>query len=151
MSTPYNNRPNQGGPGRGQQYPEAEPLPLSQIKLSTPDANLFSETANECAKAVAENGGRDKNKGTQLRRFYDEVCLWEEKVRVNESRFNEFLPFIKMLNAKVAYAKGRNLVDSSFTGMMETCLKQVDSPSTFYSFKTFFEAFMGFYKMHKPK
>ena len=86
-----------------------------------------------------------------MRRFYDEVCLWEEKVRVNEARFNEFLPFIKMLNAKVAYAKGRNLVDSSFTGMMETCLKQVDSPSTFYSFKTFFEAFMGFYKMHKPK
>ena len=150
MTYQNNSRGGQGGYNRPPQ-PALEPLPLGKIKLITPDGDLFSDTANECAKAVAANGGRDKNKGTQLRRFYDEVCLWEEKVRVYEARFHEFLPFIKMLNAKVAYAKGRNLVDASFAELMETCLKQVTSPATFYVFKTFFEAFMGFYKMHKPK
>ena len=152
MTYQNNTRGGQGGYNRPPQS-APESLPLDKIKLSAPDGALFDTTANACAFAVSENGKRDKdkNKATQLRRFYDEVCLWEEKVRVNESRFNEFLPFIKMLNAKVAYAKGRNLVDSSFADLMETCLKQVTSPATFYAFKTFFEAFMGFYKMHKPK
>lgn len=119
-------------------------LPAFSLKEITP--TLFSETAKECAQIVSDNGGRERNKPTQLRRFYDELCLWQEKVGNDEARFNENLPFIKMIVAKVAYAYGRKLVDDSFLTLMETGLKQVDSLKTFSTFKTFMEAFMGFHK-----
>ncbi len=125
----------------------SKPVPPFLLKNITP--TLFSETAKECAEVIAANGGRDRNKSTQIRRFYDEVSLWQEKVGNDEARFAENLPFIKMIVAKVAYANGRKLVDNSFLNFMEAGLKQVDSLKSFCTFKTFMEAFMGFYKQIK--
>ena len=81
------------------------------------DPELYASTAEKLAKAIAESGARsrDANKGTQLRRFYDEVCRWQDNVKQQPERFNEYLPFIQMIRARVAYAKGRGLVDDSFT------------------------------------
>ncbi len=132
---------------RNDRREEAKSLPAFSLKTITPE--LFSDTAKECAQVIADNGGRDKNKSTQLRRFYDEVCLWQEKVGSDETRFIDNLPFIRMIAAKVAYANGRKLVDNSFLEFMEKGLKQVDSLRTFRTFKTFMEAFMGFYKQIK--
>ena len=56
-----------------------------------------------------------------------------------------------MIAAKVAYAKGRDLVDDSFLKLIQEGLNQVDSLQTFNTFKTFMEAFMGFYKMHSAE
>lgn len=126
-------------------------LPLPPFSLGEVTPTLFSETAKECAKVISDNGDRDKNKSTQLRRFYDEVCMWHEKIANDETKFAENLPFVRMVAAKVAYARGRDLVDDSFMDFMEKGLDQVDSIKTFNTFKTFMEAFMGFYKMYKPK
>ena len=120
------------------------------------EKSLFSTMAEDCAKVIAANGkgttGKlEKNKSTQLRRFYDEICLWQEKNGSEESKFNDNLPFIHMIAAKVAYAKGRNLVDDSFLKLIQEGLNQVDSLQTFNTFKTFMEAFMGFYKMHSAE
>ena len=136
---------NRGNASRARE--ETKPLPVFLLKQITPE--LFSDTAKECAQVIADNGGRDKNKSTQLRRFYDEICLWQEKVGSDETRFADNLPFIRMIAAKVAYANGRKLVDNSFLEFMEKGLKQVDSLKTFKTFKTFMEAFMGFYKQIK--
>lgn len=44
------------------------------------DPRLFSDIAEECAKAVSPQGrGHDVNKGTQLRRFYDELVMLDRK------------------------------------------------------------------------
>ena len=116
------------------------------------DPDLFDGIADRAAEYVAEQGGRDKNKSTQLRKYYDELNMWEQKIRQNPDKYNEYLPLIKMLNAKVAYAKGRRLVDDSFVDLMRHCLGEVTTDKeTFKNCKLFFEAFMGFYKVYKPQ
>ncbi|MEI6542400.1 MAG: type III-A CRISPR-associated protein Csm2 [Methylococcales bacterium] len=149
--------------------PNCEML-ASAIDLSHPDINLFNETAQSFAKEMAypellQWNKRDRtwevkhdknvNKITQLRKFYDEVCMWEAKSK-NLQVFSENLPFIKMLNAKVAYARSREYVDDKFVTMIAGCLSQInetneDGMKKFKNFKTFFEAFYGFYRAERIK
>ncbi|WP_367155928.1 type III-A CRISPR-associated protein Csm2 [Methylomonas sp. HYX-M1] len=110
---------------------------------------LFNSIALDAAKQVARAGDR-VNKATQLRKFYDELVMWDQKTNLKPESFDEYLPFIKMLNAKVAYAEGRKLVDPTFVGLLNHGLKQVDSAETLHTFKLFMEAFMGFYKQERP-
>ncbi len=113
------------------------------------DPELFNSVAKEAARMVA--CGSDKvNKSTQLRKFYDEIVLWDNKVVLKPEKFDEYLPFIRMLNAKVAYAEGRKLVDRNFVDLLHNGLKQVVCAETLHTFKLFMEAFMGFYKQERP-
>jgi CRISPR-associated protein Csm2 len=98
-----------------------------------------------------EIGPKKENKPSQLRRFYDELSLWNERVSTKPADFGMYLPLVKMLKAKVAYAKGRGHVDADFETLMRHCIDQVHSPATLTQCKTFFEAFMGFYKAARPK
>ena len=109
---------------------------------------LFNIVARQEAELVAEN--KKANKPSQIRKFYDELCLWEAKVNAEPMRFNDYLPFILMLNAKLAYAKGRKLIDEHFSKLIGDCLKQVKDPETLRICKLFFEAFLGFYKEQRP-
>ena len=118
------------------------------------DPRLFDDIANEAAKAIANDGQSGINKSTQLRRFYDELLRWDEKVNGGDPEdakkaLREHLPFIRMMNAKAAYAKGRKLVGQSFVDMLRQCLGQIDKdPAALRNCRHFFEAFMGFYKLH---
>jgi len=76
--------------------------------------------------------------------------MWEEKARADKDRFAEYLPFIRMLNAKAAYAKGRKHVDENFVAFVSCCVGQVDDYDSLRIFKIFFEAFLGFYKQERP-
>jgi CRISPR-associated protein Csm2 len=118
----------------------------SESKL---DPELFNSIAKNAAKQVAEGGDR-VNKATQLRKFYDELVLWDNKVVMHPDKFEEYLPFIRMLNAKAAYAEGRRLIDRNFVNLLSTGLKQVNCPHSLHTFKLFMEAFMGFYKQERP-
>ncbi|MBF0177537.1 MAG: type III-A CRISPR-associated protein Csm2 [Magnetococcales bacterium] len=110
------------------------------------DEKLFDGTAKAWAVKLNE-AKKESNKSTQLRRFYDEICMWAEKVGDKKEKYDELIPFIRMLNAKTAYAYGRKeLVDKSFVELMDKCLKQVTDPKTLQRFKLFMEAIMGFYK-----
>ena len=126
-------------------------LVTSKIVFAPLDADLFNGVARQVAETIAEN--RNANKPSQVRKFYDELCLWETKVNQDAEkaeRFAECLPFILMLNAKVAYAKGRRLVDANFVKLIGDSLKQVKDPNTLRLCKLFFEAFLGFYKELRP-
>lgn len=131
---------------------EAQPQhDWSQIKFGEKiDPELFSSIAQSAAKKVNE-AGRRCNKPTQLRRFYDELCLWEQRVRERQESFHDYLPFIRMLNAKVAYAKGRELVDDTYLTLFQHTLKEVQDPVSLRTCKLFWEAFTGFYKQERPK
>ena len=118
--------------------------------------DLFDGIANRAAEIVA----REKTRNSQLRRFYDELLRWEEKVNGSDhggsegakERLRKHLPFIRMMNAKAAYAKGRKLVGAAFVTMLRRCLDQVnDDPGALRNCRLFFEAFMGFYKLHGPQ
>ena len=150
-----------GGPGQGGYDRQSTPsamIALSDIKLQPPvSVELFSSIAEDKAKIVAAAGGGRNNKSTQLRKFYDELVMWFDKVnheRTKEakvSKYAEVAPFIKMMKAKVAYAKGRDHVDTCFEQMFSNLVGQIDGPDTLKHAKLFMEAFMGFYKVHGEK
>jgi len=145
-----NNR--QSGQGQGQHRGHGGSganLDTSQIVFSNIEAELFNEIANKTAKTISNTQSRNANKSTQIRKFYDELCMWEERVRLSPDKFAEHLPFIKMMNAKAAYANGRDLVDNNFNNLIEHCVKQVNTPQDLKTFKTFFEAFLGFLKRYR--
>ncbi len=140
------NQPRQGGHRAHTPIPS---LDTSKILLKEVAADLFDSVARETAKTLADN--KKSNKPTQLRKFYDEIVMWENRVMMHPDKFQDYLPFIRMLNAKTAYAKGRNLVDKNFLDLLSHCLQQVIDPAAMRNFKLFMEAMMGFYKQERPK
>ncbi|WP_295405666.1 type III-A CRISPR-associated protein Csm2 [uncultured Thiocystis sp.] len=99
-------------PGADRQNPREAYVPdiiLDGIQFGGAlDPQLFNEIAKRCAVTIGEN--QKRNKPSQLRRFYDELVMWAEKAKQHPERFEEYRPFILMLNAKAAYADGRELV-----------------------------------------
>ena len=137
---------NQGRPREDAYTPD---LSVEDIRFSgTLDPELFNGIAKRCAETIGTNQRR--NKPSQLRRFYDELVMWQTKVGPDEARFQEVRPFILMLNAKAAYAQGRDLVDPNFVKLLERCLRQAEDAKTLGYAKLFFEAFLGFYKEQRP-
>jgi CRISPR-associated protein Csm2 len=122
-------------------------------KERTIDPALFSSEAEQLAKALAgdhrESRGR-VNKRTQIRKFYDEVLRLENEERSLDHGWDKVLPRVHMLTAKAAYAKGRNLVSDQFLQFIKTSVAQVEEPEDLYIWSGFFEAFMGFYRLHGP-
>lgn len=137
-----------GGYGNKLPYQEQPTLETTDIQFATIKAELFDSVAKRTAETLASSKSHI-NKSTQIRRFYDELLMWEMKATQNPDKFDEYLPFIRMLNAKVAYAEGRGHVDSNFTRFMNHCLQQVKDAQTLRIFKLFFEAMLGFYKLEK--
>ncbi|CAA6820354.1 MAG: CRISPR-associated protein, Csm2 family [uncultured Thiotrichaceae bacterium] len=137
-----------GGSHQRQQYTPS--LDVSKVVFSGDlEPELFSSVAEQTARTIAS--GKNTNKSTQLRKFYDEICMWETRISSHPEMFKESLPFIKMINAKVAYAKGRKLVDDNYVLLINHCLKQIQDEDTMRYFKLFMEAFMGFYKVERPR
>lgn len=143
----YDNRQRRGHDNRS--YESLPTLDTHKIELANIDADLFSAVAQDTAKTLAEN--RKSNKPTQLRKFYDEIVMWENRATMHPDKFEEYLPFIRMLNAKAAYALGRKLVDQNYVTLLSHCLKQVNDDKTMRNFKLFMEAMMGFYKQERPR
>lgn len=135
---------------------------LEQIDFKANPEDLNPELFNAIPKALAQYIAHDStanNKYTQIRKFYDEIARWQDKLLMAKQQenfsFNKYLPLIKMLNAKTNYAFGRkassnkSLISEKFVNLIETCLNQIEKLEHFQNFKTFFEAFMGFYRVHK--
>ncbi|MBP8980673.1 MAG: type III-A CRISPR-associated protein Csm2 [Syntrophobacterales bacterium] len=128
-----------------------------QRKIINP--KLFSEIAETKAREIAEagqgarGGGRprlERNKRTQLRKFYDEVIRLNGDIKSKPTDWDYVLPYVNMLIAKAVYAQGRNtLVTSEFVNMLKECIDQVEQPGDLDVFANFFEAFMGYYKQYE--
>jgi CRISPR-associated protein Csm2 len=116
------------------------------IQLAEPNEQLFAETAEKFAKLLFSSGKGKRNKSTQIRRFYDELVLWEERVCESPDVFTANLPLIRMMKAKVAYSNGRELVSAEFVDVMNHLIDQVKSPQTLSNARLFFEASLGFLK-----
>lgn len=149
-SAPRDNRGGSGGDYRDRNRDEPT-LDTRKILFTKPlNPDLFNGVARKIAEIIANPRIRKHNKSTQIRKFYDELCLWETKVSQDsekvDTHFTECLPFILMLNAKAAYARGRDLVDANFVKLISDCLNQVKDPDKLRICKLFFEAFLGFYK-----
>jgi len=123
------------------------PMPKPDLKSFPPKATLFDTDAQEVAVELhAKAFDERKNKSTQIRRFYDELVGWQERIGGDEEKFKQYEAFIKMLNAKAAYAKGRNLVTQDFVDWFRGCVAQVGDARTLNHFRLHFEAMLGFLK-----
>lgn len=140
-----------GGRGNAGATEESVRIDLSDVKLANPvPAKLFSDIAERIAKDVSPSSGQ-KNKPSQIRRFYDEFLLLQQRVGKSEEQFRQQEPFIQMLKAKVAYAKGRDKVDGAFEAVLKHVVDNSSDPATLLNGKYFLEAFMAFYKVYGPK
>ncbi len=123
------------------------------------DSELFSTKADQFAKEVFDGQIRTNgkaNKPTQLRKFYDEVLNFDGRLKSlpieeQQKEFEKLLPYLKMLNAKAAYAMGRDLVTKEFKDFISQSLNQIKIKEDFDIFSGLFEAFMGFYKYYDEK
>ena len=117
------------------------------INLATvpPAAELFNGEAEAVANKLSQAAGH-LNKTSQIRRFYDELVGWQERVDGDDAKFKQYEAFIKMLNAKVAYAKGRKLVDDQFEAWFRDCIKSTTNAKALDHFRLHFEAVLGFLK-----
>ena len=116
-------------------------------------SDIFSDIANEAAREIKSNN--NVNKTTQLRKFYDELAMWNERVQLDRedklAKFKELEPFIKMLKAKVAYAKGRKHIDENFMNIFNKAIDEIKCPKTLKDAKLFIEAVMGYCKLYEAK
>lgn len=115
--------------------------------------NLFSGFAEDLAQSIHNEGGRNINKRTQLRKFYDEVLRFDSMLKATsekeaEDEFQRMLPYLKMLNAKAAYALGRGLVSNRFKDFLSSSLAKIEDRDDFQVFAGLFESFMGFYRLY---
>lgn len=118
------------------------------------DPTLFSTRAESLAKAMAKDHDASKgrrNKRSQIRKFYDEVLRLETEAQSNGQRWPSVLPRVHMLTAKAAYANGRELVSDTFLGFIKASVDQIESVDDLSVWANFFEAFMGFYRLHGPR
>lgn len=118
------------------------------------DMELFSDKANKLAEDVYKEQQQSRgkaNKPTQIRKFYDEVLRFDSMLKTNPADFENMLPYLKMLNAKVAYAMGRDLVSKGFKDFISNSLNQIKDKDDFDAFAGLFEAFMGYYKFYDEK
>lgn len=157
-------QPNPRGPGgyqggqrqggyapRGDDRDDTPTISLQGIVFGDkPAADLFSTQAERAAEEVSR-ASKEMNKSSQLRRFYDELVMWQEKVGNDNDRFTDCEPYIRMLKAKAAYAKGRKHVDANFRAMFDRLIDQSTSAATLRQAKLFFEAFMAYYKIHRAQ
>ena len=143
--SPYENQRLSAG-YRPQSAPAAE-RSLPDFNLSNLTKELFDSIADKCAQIIAASSV-SINKPTQIRRFYDELVMWNERVDSDE-KFTEVLPFVYMIKSKVAYAKGRKNVDETFQKFIDKTIGQIVDRKTLNNAKLFMEAVMGFYKQYK--
>lgn len=127
-------------------------LNINEIKFGNDkSAEIFSDIAQRAAKHIKTN--KNVNKTTQLRKFYDELAMWNDRIQLvrenKQGKFQELMPFIKMLKAKVAYAEGRKHVDKSFSEVFNRCIDQINNVETLRDAKLFMEAVMGFCKLEE--
>ncbi|MEJ5299603.1 MAG: type III-A CRISPR-associated protein Csm2 [Thermodesulforhabdaceae bacterium] len=121
-----------------------------KTNLVNPEA--FSKIAEEWAKKISgEDQNQRKNKTSQLRKFYDEIFKLNQRARAQESNWDEILPYVHLVIAKAAYAKGRGLVTDSFVNELKEMLSNVKTREHLHAVTTFLEAFMAFYKQYRPR
>lgn len=122
---------------------------LKKVNLESASVDMFDNVAEGIARTLES---REQNKASQIRRFYDEVLRYAVKHQGtgdpgrDEASFQRDLPFIRMICARVAYAKERGHVDDNFLRFIQDCMRKVKSAKDLQMFKTMFEAVIAFSK-----
>lgn len=140
--------------------PSPQPVQYKLVENGKVSATLLCETAEKIAKSFAQNNnGQMKGKvsATQIRRLFDEVKHYQNLI-TDPGKWQEQLPYIKMMKAKVSYTIARaiknnnsakdyykNLEKFIFSG-----IEQINEEQDYRVFVALFEAVYGFYYGMNP-
>lgn len=91
-----------------------------------------------------------KLSSAQLRRFHNDIRELEAKIQsADEKEFKRFLPLVKMVKSKVAYACPPNVRDrkvpEEFRNYMELMINSIENKKDFEAFSLCFEAVVGYF------
>ena len=117
---------------------------MQDISFKKTDGKL-KEMFGKKAEEIAEKLDGDI-KTTQYRKFYDKILELNEKAQnLTSKEFEiEVLPFVKMINSKVAYSKTRKHCGVNYVTLMDESIKKVNSAKELQNFKYFLEAIIGY-------
>jgi len=148
---------NRGGP-RTTGATTALPTPktITYYIDNTPNARLMDEDAQDLGEALAV---QDQLKPSQLRRYYDDVGNLRARLDAiarkpgpdREQAFTLLRADFKMLKAKAAYARGRQLIPERLLQFFMDHVHSVNSANDFDVFCRHFQAVVAFHKFYKPK
>ena len=104
--------------------------------------------------ALALTGRAGKSlelKTAQLRRFFDPLKSIEQRVFVENKKWDDVKTDFVLLTPKLAYAKGKGLIPQPFYHLVMDCLKRVDSKEDLKSLIQFLETVVAYHKYHGSK
>lgn len=127
---------------------EAPKIEEAQAKI---EQNKYQE-----AKRILENV--NSTASSQVRKYYDELRRFRAQIeqaqnpQEKQEKFRKFLPPVKMLRAKIMYAKGRGVVTENFVSFVSKHISLLKIDADFENFLLFcrhFEAVIGFLKYYE--
>jgi len=111
-----------------------------------PDSRLFDEVAKDWADEIYGRGKDPQTNKNQIRNFYDKILEFYDDIFVKKNKtYQEIEPFLKMLNSKIEYAKGRKVAGEKFVEFMKKGIKEIKNEEDLKNFKLLFEAVIGFF------
>ena len=130
-----------------------------------PEQDLFDKKAQEIAESFVGKDGWGNDIGvssTQLRRVFDEVKRYERLLSGIDAKWEEQLPYIKMIKSKVAYTVARAAkkkpkepcvrgVYKNLEAFISSGINLIKTEKDYHVFVSLFEAVYGFYYDKAPK
>ncbi len=150
MGGNYNNNWNRNSKG----YEKPAALPVGYLQggyYSDPGKirlkkEYIVDYPREIADALDRDGGRDANKRTQIRKFYEYLLRVERKMSLAGNDFSVVEADIAGLLPHVSYAGKRRLVSSLFVEFTEKNIAAVRDEKDMRAFVKHFEALVAFTK-----
>lgn len=158
-----------GYPSRNfQQQDKTQTKPAVKIEsfyapgTDVPEKDLFDKKAQEISESLIGKDSSGKTIGvssTQLRRIFDEVKRYERVLSETGIKWEEQLPYIKMIKSKVAYTvaraikKKKNELDvyKNFESFISSGIDLIKTEKDYHVFVALFESVYGFYYEKAPK
>jgi len=148
-------------PNRNFQGAHSPPPKLPRVRIETFYVNgtkdirpeLFDKTADAIAGSFVVVEYRYGVGRTQLRRLYNEVKRFEQKLDGTKETWNKHCPYIKMIKSKACYniirAKGKEgKKEGVYTNLLDFITEGIDLikyEEDYRAFTALFEAVYGFY------
>lgn len=127
--------------GRGQKG--GRPMSCSFWSSNYKLDKILAEEADKIAQDIRGTSS------SQLRNFYSEVKSLQRKYEHHKNRWNEILPLIKLIKAKVKYASakasGRDRITKNFVDFISKSIDVINSEKQFEDFCLIFEAVVGYH------
>jgi len=130
---------------------------INNTPMLSLDVEEYIKPEGICEGIAIGIGFLDALKKTQLRKFFDQIKNLEHRLKSNED-LNKIKIGVLALIPKLAYSKGRKLIDDEFYNFMKALLLRLKNDmnenakeDVFEKFVNILESVLAYYTYHFPK